>query len=144
MYKQCGEFISLRLDDASWEETIEYDPGSRKGIDDYHPNQRAKVRRKYSENGPCQPGDHAFPISVISNKDRKFNPAWFDEFGGWLEYNKSKDRAYYFFCLLFRDRNKKIEHIISFASCLGTGIKRRKDTKHLLTLVGMAIIERIG
>jgi hypothetical protein len=38
-------------DDINWEEEIKYDPGLRKLIDDYHPNQRERVRRKYLENG---------------------------------------------------------------------------------------------
>ena len=44
-----------RLDDINWEEEIKFDPGLRKQIDDYHPNVRERVRRKYLENGPCQP-----------------------------------------------------------------------------------------
>ena len=32
-----------------------------------------------------------------------FVPEWFDEFGGWLEYSESKDRAYCFYCFLFRE-----------------------------------------
>lgn len=34
-------------DDINWEEEIKYDPGLRKLIDEYHPNQRERVRRKY-------------------------------------------------------------------------------------------------
>jgi hypothetical protein len=41
------------LDDINWEEEIKYDPGLRKQIDDYHPNERERVRRKYLENRPC-------------------------------------------------------------------------------------------
>ena len=42
-------------DEINWDEEIQYDPGLRKEIDSYHPNLREKVRRKYLENGPCQP-----------------------------------------------------------------------------------------
>ncbi|KAG8090684.1 hypothetical protein GUJ93_ZPchr0011g26998 [Zizania palustris] len=95
------------VDDTNWEEKIEYDPGLRKEIDSYHPNQKDRVRRKYLQNGPCQPRTFNFPITKISGKDRKFNAEWFDEFGSWLEYSKAKDRAYCLCCFLFRDRTKK-------------------------------------
>lgn len=42
---------NLCLDDINWEEEIKYDPGLRKQIDDYHPNLREMVRRKYFEKG---------------------------------------------------------------------------------------------
>ena len=88
-------------DDINWEEEIKYDLGLRKLIDDYHPNQRDRVRRKYLENGPSQPRTCNFPSS---EKGRRFIPEWFDEFGSWLEYSESKDRAYCFCCFLFRDK----------------------------------------
>ena len=92
------------LDDLNWEEEIKYDPGLRKQIDAYHPNHREKVRRKYLENGPCQPRTCNFPVSDIGDKPRRFIPEWFDEFGSWLEYSESKDRAYCFCCFLFREK----------------------------------------
>jgi hypothetical protein len=93
-------------DDINWEEEIKYDPGLRKEIDSYHPNQREKVRRKYLENGPCQPRTCKFPSTQIGEKEnpRRFQPEWFDEFGSWLEYSESKDRAYCFCCFLFREK----------------------------------------
>ena len=54
---------NLCLDDINWEEEIKYDPGLRKQIDDYHPNLREKVRRKYLQNGPCQPRTLSFPVT---------------------------------------------------------------------------------
>ena len=92
------------LDDLNWEVEIKYDPGLRKQIDAYHPNHREKVRRKYLENGPCQPRTCNFPVSDIGDKPRRFIPEWFDEFGSWLEYSESKDRAYCFCCFLFREK----------------------------------------
>ena len=92
------------LDDLNWEEEIKYDPGLRKQIDAYHPNHREKARRKYLENGPCQPHTCNFPVSDIGDKPRRFIPEWFDEFGSWLEYSESKDRAYCFYCFLFREK----------------------------------------
>ena len=58
------------------------------------------------ENGPCQPRTCNFPSTLIGEKDnpRRFQPEWFDEFGSWLEYSESKDRAYCFCCFLFREK----------------------------------------
>jgi hypothetical protein len=42
-------------EDINWEEEIEFDPGKRRSIDDYPPNLKDMVRRKYLANGPCQP-----------------------------------------------------------------------------------------
>ncbi|CAN6295008.1 unnamed protein product [Urochloa humidicola] len=91
-------------DEINWEEEIKYDPGVRKQIDAYHPNHREKVRRKYLENGPCQPRRCNFPVIMIADKPRRFNPDWFDEFGSWLEYSETTDRAYCFCCFLFREK----------------------------------------
>jgi hypothetical protein len=93
-----------QLDDINWEEEIKSDPGLRKQIDDYHPNLRERVRRKYLENGPCQPRTHHFPMTEIGGIPRRFVPEWFNEFGGWLEYSESKDRVYCFHCFLFREK----------------------------------------
>jgi hypothetical protein len=65
------------LDDINWAEEINYDPGLRKQIDYYHPNLRERVRRKYLENGPCQPHTLDFPMA----NSRRFVLEWFDEFG---------------------------------------------------------------
>ncbi|KAL6598999.1 hypothetical protein ACP70R_045863 [Stipagrostis hirtigluma subsp. patula] len=94
-------------EDINWEEEIQFDPGKRKETDDYHPNHKDKVRRKYLENGPCQPRTLNFPTTSMWGRNRRFNPEWFDEFGNWLEYSESKDRAYCFPCFLMRDRSKK-------------------------------------
>jgi hypothetical protein len=52
----------------NWEDEIEFDPGKRKEISKYHPNIRDVVRRKYLENGPCQPRTLDFPSTKISRK----------------------------------------------------------------------------
>ena len=93
--------------DMNWEEEIQFDPGKRKCIDQYRPNQKDVVGRKYLDNGPCQPRTHDFPLRLIADKNRRFNLAWFDEFGSWIEYSESKDRAYCLCCFLFRDRKNK-------------------------------------
>ncbi|PUZ66863.1 hypothetical protein GQ55_3G377900 [Panicum hallii var. hallii] len=74
-------------------EEIKYDPGIRKQIDAYHPNHREKVRRKYLENRPWQPRNCSFPVTIIGEKPRRFNPEWFDEFGSWLEYKRLKSHV---------------------------------------------------
>jgi len=96
----------LAEDEINWDEEIQYDPGLRKEIDSYHPNLREKVRRKYLENGPCQPRGINFPLLNIGEKDkqRRFMREWFDEFGHWLEYSETKHKAYYFYYFLFREK----------------------------------------
>ena len=54
------------------------------------------------ENGPCQPLTCRFSVIEIGGGPRRFILEWFDEFGGWLEYSESKDRAYCFCYFLFR------------------------------------------
>uniref|UniRef100_A0ACD5ZEA4 Uncharacterized protein n=1 Tax=Avena sativa TaxID=4498 RepID=A0ACD5ZEA4_AVESA len=93
--------------DMNWEEEIQFDPGKRKNIEKYRANQKDVVRRKYLQNGPCQPRTCDFPPRLIGDRNRRFNPAWFDEYGSWLEYSESKDKAYCFCCFLFRSRDKK-------------------------------------
>ena len=93
-------------DEINWDEQIQYYPSLRKEIDSYHPNLREKVRRKYLENGPCQPRGINFPLLNIGEKDkqRRFMREWFDEFGPWLEYSEKKHKAYCFYCFLFREK----------------------------------------
>ncbi|XP_056854782.1 uncharacterized protein LOC130504215 [Raphanus sativus] len=85
------------LDDLPW------DPAKRKKINAYDSNQRDEIRRKYLARGPCKPYGHNFPKKMISNSLRRFSPAWFDQYGTWLEYSVSTDRAYCLCCYLFRD-----------------------------------------
>lgn len=44
---------------------------------------------------------------MIAGRNRRFNPAWFDDYGSWIEYSESKDSAYCLCCFLFRGRNNK-------------------------------------
>jgi hypothetical protein len=66
-------------DDINWEEEIKYDPRLRKLIDDYHPNQRERVRRKYLENGLSQPRTCNFPCLEIGGSMGRFILEWFDK-----------------------------------------------------------------
>uniref|UniRef100_A0A0D3BRS1 Uncharacterized protein n=1 Tax=Brassica oleracea var. oleracea TaxID=109376 RepID=A0A0D3BRS1_BRAOL len=46
-------------------ENLPTDPGDRKTITEYFPNQRDEVRRKYLMRGPCQPRGHEFPKTLF-------------------------------------------------------------------------------
>ena len=116
---------NLCVEDINWEEEIKYDPGLRKQIDSYHPNQREKVRRKYLENGPCQPRTCNFHVSYIGDKPRRFIPKWFDE----LEVGLSIV-------------SPRVEHTAFIVFCLEK--RKMQDMKHLLLMVGMVITGKIG
>ena len=40
--KNMERFLKRKAPDINWEEEIKYDPGLRKDIDAYHPNQRER------------------------------------------------------------------------------------------------------
>jgi hypothetical protein len=67
------------------------------------------------ENGPCQPCTLDFPMANL----RRFVPEWFDEFGDWLEYSESKDKAYCFCCFLFREKDGRKERLRSHVGDVG-------------------------
>ncbi|RWR97035.1 zinc finger MYM-type protein 1-like protein [Cinnamomum micranthum f. kanehirae] len=77
------------------------DPGLRNPILSYHPMDRDQIRRAYLQKGPCQPRDHKFPFTESAQDKRRFNPAWFKDYGSWLEYNIKKDAAFCLCCYLF-------------------------------------------
>ncbi|XP_059306564.1 uncharacterized protein LOC132058012 [Lycium ferocissimum] len=88
--------------------TLNYDPGERTPILDYHPNHRDVIRRAYLINGPCQPRllQHEYPQTNISGSMRRFNSEWFDDvYHDWLEYSVSKDAVYCLYCYLFKGYN---------------------------------------
>ncbi|XP_044431593.1 uncharacterized protein [Triticum aestivum] len=79
---------------------IEPDPGLRKQIGDYPtPGIRDAVRREYLKKGPCHPYGHDFPCNTTDK--RVFRKEWFDEFD-WLEYSVKENKAYCFYCYLFK------------------------------------------
>ena len=81
------------------------------------------MRRKYLENGPCQPRTCIFPSTQIREKD---NQEGFNRNGSMsLEVG-------------LNTVNQKIEHIVSVVFCLEK--RRMHDIKHLLSMVGMVII----
>ena len=57
------------------------DPGLRKRISTYHPNDQDATRSAYFQRGPCQPLSHNFPQKDIGGVSRRFNLGWFKEFG---------------------------------------------------------------
>jgi hypothetical protein len=59
-------------EEINWKEEIEFDPGKRRCIDEYPPNLKDLVRRKYLANGPCQPRTCDFRATEICGKDRRF------------------------------------------------------------------------
>jgi hypothetical protein len=63
-------------------------------------------------------------MTQIGASSRRFVPEWFDEFGSWLEYSESEDRAYCFCCFLFRE-------------------KKDSGMKHLLKMVGMVFVDTL-
>ncbi|KAK1390059.1 hypothetical protein POM88_018237 [Heracleum sosnowskyi] len=70
---------------------LSHDPGKRKKLIDFHPNERDLVRRMYIQRGPCQPVDHVFPKTLFGTKERRFNVKWFDSsWRPWLEYSVFK------------------------------------------------------
>uniref|UniRef100_A0A0D3ARM9 TTF-type domain-containing protein n=1 Tax=Brassica oleracea var. oleracea TaxID=109376 RepID=A0A0D3ARM9_BRAOL len=82
---------------------LPFDPGERKDIMDYPANQRDEVRRRYLTKGPCQPYGHNFKQISKGSGTIRFNPAWFDQYGSWLEYSISKESAFCLYCYLFKD-----------------------------------------
>ncbi|ESR60034.1 hypothetical protein CICLE_v10017601mg [Citrus x clementina] len=78
------------------------DPGLRHPISYYNVNIQDQVRRQYLQNGPCQPKTHNFPLRHFGKQSRRFNSAWFDKYGNWLEYSIAKDAAFCLCCYLFK------------------------------------------
>jgi hypothetical protein len=65
---------------------------------------------------------------------RRFIPEWFDEFGSWLEYSESKDKAYCFCCFLFRE--KKDARYEAFVVSGWNGYHRKERLKLHVGSVG--------
>ncbi|KAG8637900.1 hypothetical protein MANES_15G179352v8 [Manihot esculenta] len=70
---------------------------------------RDSLRRRYLAKGPCQPVGHEFPFTLIREKNRRFQVAWFKDYE-WLEYSVSKDKAYCLYCYLFANNNRNRRH----------------------------------
>ncbi|XP_057541045.1 uncharacterized protein LOC130818832 [Amaranthus tricolor] len=81
-------------------ELLPHDPGLRKNIMDYPPNERNPVRRAYILKKPCQLKTHVFPQKQVGGL-RRFSVNWFKKWD-WLEYSVEKDAAFCFACYLFK------------------------------------------
>ncbi|XP_020674075.2 zinc finger MYM-type protein 1-like [Dendrobium catenatum] len=124
-FKQCRVEINFA--------DIPADPGLRKKIFDYHPNERDCVRRHYLLKGPFQPRDHDFPRTQFGDKIRRFNPAWYDDHKAWLEYCITKDAAFCLFCYLYGPQLGEQSNGDSFDS---KGFKNWKKKERLQIHVG--------
>src|SRR4051812_24930737 len=72
------------------------DPALRQQINEYHPDVQDQVRRAYLLKGPTQ------PIVNFPKKDsRCFSKDWYGKYD-WIEYSESQDKAYCFYCFLFK------------------------------------------
>jgi hypothetical protein len=88
---------------------LPYDPADRKRISEYtrNPKKQDEIRRRYLTRGPYRPPhDFNYPSRLIGKDQRRFNPAWFKKYGGWLEYSDKVDKAFCLCCYLFRDSNE--------------------------------------
>ncbi|XP_056689640.1 uncharacterized protein [Spinacia oleracea] len=83
--------------------SLSYDPGLRKRISDYHPDDQDAVRRAYIQRTVVQPRDHDFQQRFVGGGMRRFNPDWYDAYKTWLECSIAKEAAFCFVCYLFRD-----------------------------------------
>ncbi|ESQ47143.1 hypothetical protein EUTSA_v10028046mg [Eutrema salsugineum] len=70
---------------------LQHDLAKRKNIQNFYPDQRDEVRRKYLTRD----------LSV-GNALWHLNPHWFDHYPDWLEYSMAEEKAFCLFCYLFR------------------------------------------
>ena len=57
------KFVRVELGDNVNHFVVEHDPGLRKQINEYHPNDREKVMREYVKLKPFQPIFYTYPLS---------------------------------------------------------------------------------
>lgn len=79
---------------------VERDPGLRRQIWEYPPNEQDQVVKAYMKHGPYQFFMDAYPPSGSKKHPRRFQSHWFKSFP-WLEYSPTKDAAFCFPCFLF-------------------------------------------
>ncbi|XP_021765848.1 zinc finger MYM-type protein 1-like [Chenopodium quinoa] len=77
------------------------DPGKRRKLSQFHPNDRDLVRREYIQRQPCQTETFDSPFRHFGKSKRRFNLKWFEDHKPWLEYSVEKDAGYCFICYLF-------------------------------------------
>ncbi|XP_042415036.1 zinc finger MYM-type protein 1-like [Zingiber officinale] len=81
-------------------DSLERDPGLRRQIWEYHPNQRDEIRRVYLNLKAYQPILQEYPLNKNIKHPRRFQSTWYEQFP-WLEYSPTKDKAYCFPCFIF-------------------------------------------
>ena len=82
---------------------MDYDPGTRKQILEYHVNQCDEIRRAYIIKGLHEPPLKTFKKSGKHN--RRFQASWFENYSTWLEYSPTTDAAYCLPCFVFYNSN---------------------------------------
>ena len=80
---------------------MDYDPGTRKQILEYHVNQCDEIRRAYIIKGLHEPPLKTFKKSGKHN--RRFQASWFENYSTWLEYSPTKDATYCLSCFVFHN-----------------------------------------
>ncbi|KAG2609519.1 hypothetical protein PVAP13_4KG043066 [Panicum virgatum] len=88
---------------------LPYDPADRKRISKYtrNPKKQDEIRRTYLTRGPYRPPPNFYyPYRDIGSDRRRFNPEWFKEYGGWLEYSDKVHKAFCLCYYLFKDCNE--------------------------------------
>ncbi|XP_022868139.1 uncharacterized protein LOC111387784 [Olea europaea var. sylvestris] len=81
---------------------IEREPGKRKQILEFSFNLRDEIRVAYLKAGPYQPKLAEYSKTQGKSQSRCFQAKWFNQFP-WLEYSPMTNRAYCFYCYLFRN-----------------------------------------
>lgn len=84
-------------------DSLDYDPGTRKQILEYHVNQRDEIRQAYIIKGPHQP-----PLKTLKKSGKhncSFQASWFGNYSTWLEYSPTTDAAYCLPCFFFYNSN---------------------------------------
>jgi len=88
------------------------------------PKERIERNVKLSE-GPCQIRLLSYPKTLFGNRLRSFQNAWYDNYD-WLEYSKSKNAVYCFYCRAFSLNNVAIKGHIDQAF-ISKGYSNWKD-----------------
>ena len=84
-------------------DSLDYDPGTRKQIWEYHVNQCDEIWCAYIKNSPHQPPLETYKKSGKHNCS--FQASWFEYYSTWLEYSPTKDAAYCLTCFVFHNPN---------------------------------------
>ncbi|XP_073061901.1 uncharacterized protein [Primulina eburnea] len=79
---------------------LKRDPGLRRQIWEYSPNEQEEIRRAYLNLKAFQPILSEYPLNKNSLHPRRFQSSWYELFP-WLEYSLAKDKAFCFPCFIF-------------------------------------------